>query len=407
MRLGRLPLAVCAAAALFLWPGTLSAQTVRLTLSDALSRARERGPRVITARLALEEARGRLVGAGLRFQSNPELDAALGRRRGAETSTDLQIGIQQIFEPPGRRAARIAAASHGITQGSAQIDDTTRIVLRETAAAFLRAVYAQQRIHLLTTAEATASQIYTVADRRFKAGDIAVLEVNIARASLARVRADRQSAAAVESGALGDLRQLLGIDGEVAVDHAFTQPALSDPTALLQSAAQRPEVRRLEAAILEAEAEMRLARTYRRPELGVGARYEREEGDQVVLGAVTISLPSFARGQELLAVSSATVTRLRSELDAERLRIRVEVEAALEAYRRRLEAVRVLTEQALPGLDENERLTARSFEVGELGLAELLLIRREILDTRFQYLDTLLEAALARVELEASAGVLR
>jgi hypothetical protein len=45
--------------------------------------------------------------------------------------------------------------------------------------------------------------------------------------------------------------------------------------------------------------------------------------------------------------------------------------------------------------------------VGQLGLPELLLIRREILDTRFQYLDTLLEAALARIELDASAGLLR
>jgi hypothetical protein len=45
--------------------------------------------------------------------------------------------------------------------------------------------------------------------------------------------------------------------------------------------------------------------------------------------------------------------------------------------------------------------------VGQLGLPELLLIRREILDTRSLYLDALLEAALARVELDASAAVLR
>jgi cobalt-zinc-cadmium efflux system outer membrane protein len=122
---------------------------------------------------------------------------------------------------------------------------------------------------------------------------------------------------------------------------------------------------------------------------------------------VTISLPTFARGQELLAVSSAVLTRLRTELEAAKVRIRLEVETALKAYRQRLEAVRILTDQALPGLAENERLTARSFEVGQLGLAELLLIRREILETRFQYLDSLLEAALARVELDASAGALR
>jgi cobalt-zinc-cadmium efflux system outer membrane protein len=83
------------------------------------------------------------------------------------------------------------------------------------------------------------------------------------------------------------------------------------------------------------------------------------------------------------------------------------VRSAFEAYSRRLAAVRLLERDAMPGLDENDALTARSFEVGQLGLPELLLIRREILETRSQYLDALLEAALARMDLDASAGVLR
>jgi cobalt-zinc-cadmium efflux system outer membrane protein len=67
----------------------------------------------------------------------------------------------------------------------------------------------------------------------------------------------------------------------------------------------------------------------------------------------------------------------------------------------------VLEADAIPGLDENEQLTTRSFDVGQLGLPDLLLLRREILDTRFQHLDALLEAALARVDLDASAALLR
>ena len=90
-----------------------------------------------------------------------------------------------------------------------------------------------------------------------------------------------------------------------------------------------------------------------------------------------------------------------------RNRVHLEVRSFFEAYSRRVAAVRVLDTEAIPGLDENETLTARSFEVGQLGLPELLLIRREILDTRSQYLDALLETALASIDLEASAGVLR
>jgi outer membrane protein TolC len=67
----------------------------------------------------------------------------------------------------------------------------------------------------------------------------------------------------------------------------------------------------------------------------------------------------------------------------------------------------VLTSEALPGLDENEQLATRSFDSGQIGLPDLLLIRRELLETRFQYVDALIEAALARVELDAVLGVLR
>jgi cobalt-zinc-cadmium efflux system outer membrane protein len=122
---------------------------------------------------------------------------------------------------------------------------------------------------------------------------------------------------------------------------------------------------------------------------------------------MTVTLPMFSKGQEQRAVSAARASRLRAELAAARARVQQEVRAAFEAYNRRLAAVRLLETEAIPGLDENEQLTTRSFEVGQLGLPELLLIRREILDTRSQYLDALLEAALARTELDASAAILR
>jgi hypothetical protein len=48
----------------------------------------------------------------------------------------------------------------------------------------------------------------------------------------------------------------------------------------------------------------------------------------------------------------------------------------------------------------------KSFEAGEIDLGELLLIRREILETRLAYLDRRLEASLTRFELEAAAGAL-
>ena len=395
-------------AAVCLQAGMAEAQSRSLTLADVLTRVREQAPQIVSARLALDEARGRLLGASLRFQANSEIDVGVGNRQATgRRFTDFELGLGQSFEPGSRRSARIARATAAIAQSSADVDEITRVVLRSAATAYYRAAHANQRIRVLNATQELAAGVRSVADRRFKAGDIAVLDVNIARASLARVQAEREAAEAVKALALGELKQLLRLDEDIAVEGELARSPDPDLNTVVQAAMQRPELRALEAGVQEAEADVRLGGTYSKPDYGFGVRYSREEGDQIVLGGLTLTLPLFSKGQELRAVGAARAARLRAELDASRARVRLQVRSAFEAYSRRLAALRVLETEAIPGLDENETLTTRSFEVGQLGLPELLLIRREILDTRSQYLDALLEAALARVDLDANAALLR
>jgi len=403
MRMGT-TMAACAIACAF--ASVAAAQGRAMTLSDVLTRAREQAPQIVSARLALEETRARLIGASV--HNNPELDAWVGNRNGTtDQFTDYQFGLTQRLEPGARRSARVAGANAAITGSTANIDEVTRTVLRQAAAAYYRAVHASDRIRTLNAVYEVASDIYAAADRRYKAGDIAILDVNIARASLARVRADREGAEASKAVAVGELRQLLRLDGDATVDGSLSTPPPADLGVALQAASGRPELRALAAAIQEAEAELRVGQSFSKPQYGVGVSYSREEGDQIVLGGLTIALPFFSKGQEQQAAGSARAARLRSDLEAARARIDAEVRAAFGAYNRRLAALQILEADAIAGLDENEQLTTRSFEVGQLGLLDLLLIRRETLDTRFQYLDALLEAALARIDLDASAAMLR
>jgi cobalt-zinc-cadmium efflux system outer membrane protein len=409
MRIGTIGVALCAAVSL--QADGAGAQTRSLSLAEVLARAREQAPQVVSARLALDEARGALSGASIKYQANPEFDAALGNRTGREGRyTEFDVGIAQTFDPGGGRSARVAGASAAIARDTANIDEVTRSVLHRAASSYYRALHANERSRLLAAAEELAAQIHAIADRRFQAGDIAVLDVNIARASLARIRAGREGTAASKALALGDLRQVLRLaDGlqDIDVEGTLPRPMDADLAAALLSAAERPELRVLEAGIREAEALAQLGQSLAKPTYGVGVRYAREEGDQIVLGGMTVTLPVFSKGQEQQAAGGARAARLRMELDSARTVVQLEVRAAFDAYSRRAAAVRALEADAIPGLDENEQLTTRSFEVGQLGLPELLLIRREILDTRSQYLDALLEAALARIDLDASASLLR
>jgi cobalt-zinc-cadmium efflux system outer membrane protein len=380
---------------------------VPLTLSEALSRARERAPQIVSARLAIDEARARLAGASHR-QSNPELDLAVGNRQGnGERSTDLDVGVAQAFEPGRRRSSREAMAKASIAQSTASLEDVTRATLLETATLFLRALQLSERVRLLDRSLELADNVLQIADRRFRAGDVAILDVNIARAAAARIRAERHGVVAERAITIGELKELLQLQDDIMPQGEMPAVGSVDPSLIADATSRRSETRVLEAAIQEAQAQEQFGRSFGRVEYGFGARYEREERNNIVLGGLTLTLPMFSRGQEPIASGLARAARLRAELDATRIRIGIEVRAALAAYQSRVEAVQLLEREALPGLDESVTLATRSFEVGQIGLAELLLIRREIIDTRFQYLDALLEAAIARVELDARAGVLR
>ena len=378
-----------------------------LTLSEALSRARERAPEIVSARLAVDEARARLAGATHR-QLNPDVDFAAGNRQGnGERSTDLDIGFSHSFEPGQRRSSREAMANASIAQSTASLEDVTRATLLETATLFLRSLQLSERVRLLERSVELADNVLQIADRRFRAGDVAILDVHIARAAAARIRAERQRVLAERAITIGELKELLQLEDDITPQGDMPTVASVDPSLIVDATSRRPEIRVLEAAIQEAQAQEQFGRSFGRVEFGVGARYQREERNNIVLGGLTLTLPMFSKGQEPIASGLARAARLRAELDATRIRIGIEVRAALAAYQSRVEAVQVLERDALPGLDESVTLATRSFEVGQIGLAELLLIRREIIDTRFQYLDALLEAAIARVELDARAGVLR
>jgi outer membrane protein, heavy metal efflux system len=236
-----------------------------------------------------------------------------------------------------------------------------------------------------------------------------VLDVNIASAALSRARAERQVAQADQRGIVGELRVLLDLsDNEVtSVSGEFSPNRLPDLPALLESASHRPDLRALAAERDTGVAEVSLGQSFRRPDWGWTARYAREDQDQIVMGGLSLTIPLFNKGQEQIALGLAQQTRATLELDTARRAVEREVRSAYEVLQIREAAVAELQDNALKGVDANDTLARRSYEVGELSLADWLLIRRELLDARVALLDARTDAALARVRLQSAAGVLQ
>ncbi len=396
------------AAATILVVAAPGASQEALTLEQALSLARERAPAVLSARARIEESRGRLSAASV--IRNPEVEAAAGGAiSGEPRNAKVDAGLLQDVELGGRRSSRIDVARAEVESSIAEAEDVLRRARREVAAAFYRGLQAQERLALLEGAERIAEETLEAARRRHESGDVALLDVNVARVAAARARSEVHGARSSLSASLAEIRVLLGFSPEehVLLEGELSSPRRFDLPNLLETALGRPDIRALQSELDAANAELRLGEALSWPELGLGALYQREEGQDFLLGAVRLSLPLFDRGQGVRAEARARAGRLGQELEARRRAVRIEVFAAVEVYDQQRAAVEELEREALRVVEENEALSKESYEAGQISMVELLLVRREMLEIRSDYLSRLLDAAIASADLEASAGVSR
>jgi cobalt-zinc-cadmium efflux system outer membrane protein len=166
----------------------------------------------------------------------------------------------------------------------------------------------------------------------------------------------------------------------------------------------RPDVAALLGEERAGKAEERLGRAMRWPDLGVRGSYAREGDEQVLLGGIVIRLPLFDRGQEARAAGRARSQRARAERRLLTSGIARDIRVGSERRARLEEAVKLLRDEAVPILEDSEKLLARSLETGLIGLGDYLAARRELLAAREEYLDRLLDVAIAGVELDLGAG---
>lgn len=386
-------------------PASAQQQPAVLTLEDALERARQSAPAVIAARMRIDEARGRVVGASLPLPGNPTVDLEAGRRTGQTSSTDYGVEVGQDLELPQRRRARIDSARAGVTQEEQRARDVEREALRGVATTFLRAVEARERAEAAGIGARLAEEALRIAERRYTAGDVAQLDVNLARTAVARAEGETRIANATLTGQVAHLQVLLGFAEPVTVGGSLRDVLPLITSDLAARTADRPDIRVLDAEIAEAEADARFARTLRWPDFGLRASYAKEEGDRIILGGVGVTLPVFHKGQEAAIIANARLARLRAQREALTMTSEAEVRGAVATHDALLAAAAEYERTVLPLVEENEKLALESYEVGQIGLGDLLLVRREALDARRAFIDQLIDTRLAEIDLRAKAGV--
>lgn len=393
------------AALMFLFAHPAYAGPLRIDLPTAVARARERAPEAVTALARIGEARAQRTGAGVLFTQNPEIQGGAGPRFGAERTLNVQAQLTQQLEPT-RRGARIGVADAEVAHAQALNEAQLRELSYQVATVFFEARYADLAVELAQRNQDVATKAAEAAERRRKAGDITDLDVNLAKIALGRARSALASAQSERAEAVGRLGALIGAQPDDTITLAGDlKPATLTLDALRAGVPVRADVRAIEAEARVAKAEGSLANANGRPDLGVWFGYQLDEGDTILLGGLSFTLPLWNRAQGDKAAARAKLRRAELERAAVVTSASRQIVDAFEAYTRAREAVDVFERDVLPTLTDSETLLERSVQAGQITVNEYLVARQEILSGRSEHLQRQLQLAKAAASARFVAGV--
>jgi len=378
-----------------------AATTLPLTLDQAIELALSTNPALRSATRSIDIADGAVQQAGTR--PNPELSLlSEGTDRNTRTET---AQINQVIELGGKRAARIAAAEQERNIAVADVNARRAELRADVITAYMEALTAQERVALAQASLELAHKSTEVTSRRVTAGKVSPVEQTRSSVAEAAVRLELTQADADLALAKRRLTALWAsprpLDQRLeAPNAAFDHlPAWPDLAARLETS---PQLRRAQSTVVGRDAQVKLERAQRTPDVTVmvGSQRERELGrTQGVIG-LSLPLPLFNRNQGNILSALRRADQARDDLEAEHLRL---TQVLADAYQRAEVASTqtvTLREHVLPAAQSAYDAAVTGFELGKFAFTDVLDAQRTLFQTKTQYLRALADRYRSIADIE-------
>lgn len=427
-------------------PALRGVQT-RVTLPGAFDESLMRCPRVAAIRLLLGITKSELYRAT--EMANPTIFFDNGYR--AEDT--YRYGITVPIEQPWKLALRIIQAKNQIKQTDLEILKALWIFRAEVRRAYTELIVAQELYDTLSELVELTNKLYTIARKRFEAGEVAELDVYRAEQESEKSLADQ----AQQEYRVMEAKQALAIIlGRTALDDLSVPrlpPAGPNPesagilpgpagaipslTVCLQKAMEnRPELKVVRQAIKTNGASLRLAysNVLPNPIFGVGSSVvngpSQIPSQQNILTQNLLYPPNPTDPPEQLARSNfhgffmqlyqeipifnfqqgdiskfrATATQLKAELLGQENLVSSEVATAFQRMTGAKRKIEIYQNKLLTRTVEIARLARLSYEVGQTDINATVLAQQATIQIKTEYLAAVSEYQQAFTDLERSIG---
>lgn len=387
-----------------------------LTLAEAIRIAESANPTIRNAQAAVHAAEGQLSESRALLWNNPAIELERSRTRVPQaTAPDDRIsawraGVSQSFEIGGQQGQRRAAAEAEIAAIRANIAEVRAALRADVEQRFVEVLALQLRASVERQTLAIVEDAATAMVKRLEAGEVGRLDANLARVEAERARnqlvqLDEQlTQARAELAGLLQLPpgELPEVTGEIRRDAQYT---LED---LLQTASRRRQLETLAKKEDAARSRLELERASRYPDVTLGVFSGRDGPptlrESIVGVTIAVPIPLFRRNEAGVGRAMTELTQIQIERRAAERDAAAGVRAQWQRVAQLEDRAKRLREAVLKVLEDNQRLSQVALREGEIGIAELLLVNRQVAETRRELLDAERELRLARVALEKAAG---
>jgi cobalt-zinc-cadmium efflux system outer membrane protein len=382
-----------------------------LTLRAALDHA-QTSPE-LTAYAEETHARVAEISQASRF-INPELAievenvAGSGDYHGfAAAETTLQLSQQ--LELGNKRQLRRSMAEVEHDRAVRDLEVARIDVQARVARNFWGMLGAQESLKLAEEEVVLATQTLAVVEEKIAAGRAPNVEKYRFQSALAEARLAREKATLALTMARQTLADNLNLEAAalgVVVADLTILPPLPATAEIEAQLGQSPEIVRRQ---LESEANRRalaLARADRiiDPTLALGLRNFNDSDDNALIFGFSLPLPLFDRNQGNIQAARHRLAAAQAQEANGRVQSRAGIYESWQSLAVNAAEAQALREQIIPTAQQTYEAASYGYQSGKFGVLEVQDAQHSLVEVRARYLDVLIAAQLAAVELERLLG---
>ena len=387
-------------------------KTETVNLKECITIAVENNLQLAAERKRLDAAEAERIKASLLLPANPKLGSETGARESSSTGrdTDYTIALSQEFEVFGQRRKRIRVAEKNIERVRFEIHDVERIIISSVKLAFYEVLTSLEIAKLRESVKNIFERLWDATRERYKAGAISALELNSIKIKYGLARQQLLVAKKDHQNRLLNLKLLLGKSGDEALNIecklSYEKVQISIEDLLASAYKTRPDLKAIEFEKERASKEISLRKSEIIPNPDLSGFFTRESGtDDIVGGAISISIPIWDRKQSELKKARTAKDVANINIKNKYLEIQKEVETSYRSFMAAKEGIVIYKDEIMPQVNENLKLNEISYKEGKINFIGFLTVQSDLIETQAAYLNALLDYNNAIINLETVSGV--